>query len=129
MVRRTAGPFALVGAGLASVTRQRPRIATERSRSRIANRPSVPTARSPEAGSTSAPSDAKVANFSTNSSIDVQRVATWISGPREAVVLTCELFFTHVIQRRVRVRTRHLLIIGLSGVALKRVRRANVRRV
>jgi hypothetical protein len=81
MVRRTAAVLT-PGAGLESVTRQRPRIATERSRSRIANRPSVPTASSLVAGRISEPSEAKAANFSTNSSTDVQRVATWIRGPR-----------------------------------------------
>ena len=73
---RRAPPAVLPGAGLASVTRQWPRIATERSRSSTAKRPSVPTASSPEAGRTRAPSNAKRANFSTKSSSDTHRVAT-----------------------------------------------------
>ncbi len=83
-VGRGPPPAGVDGPGRAPVTRQRPRIATDWSRRRMANRPSVPIGSSPDAGSTSAPSDARPANLSTNSSREPQRVLTWISGPRAA---------------------------------------------
>src|ERR1035438_7758058 len=49
----------------------------------MTNRPSVPTGSAPAAGKTSAPYEANPENFSTKSSIDVQRVLTWMSGPAE----------------------------------------------
>ncbi len=78
MTRFTAGLRELTGVGFASVTRQRPRIATVWSFSRTTKRPCVPTGSAVAAGSTSDPSQAKVANFSTNSSSVAQRVATWM---------------------------------------------------
>ena len=79
MTRFTAGFRGLTGVGFASVTRQRPRIATDWSRNRTTNRPCVPTGSAAAAGSTSDPSQANAANFSTNSSSVAQRVATWMT--------------------------------------------------
>src|SRR5438128_2605718 len=59
MTRLTAGLRELTGIGFASVTRQRPRIATVSSRNRMTKRPWVPTGSALAAGRTSDPSHAK----------------------------------------------------------------------
>ncbi len=79
MILWTVGLRELAGVCFASVTRQRPRIATVLSRSRTTNFPCVPTGSAVAAGKTSEPSQANAANRSTNSSSVAQRVATWMS--------------------------------------------------
>ena len=87
MIRVTPGLRGLAGVCFASVTRQRPRIATVLSRSRTTNFPCVPTGSAVAAGSTSEPSQANAANRSTNSSSVAQRVATWMSCARSPSLL------------------------------------------
>ena len=82
MIRLTAGLRELAGVCFASVTRQRPRIATDLVAQQDDESPLRADGSALAAGSTSEPSQANAANLSTNSSSVAQRVATWMSCAR-----------------------------------------------